>query len=413
MTWLFHFPFELPRGQTAADVLLDRVASSGTVASVRLAIALAELGQQCVVLDSGAAVSAASGGRDARPPLHAGGVAIEAVSDVAGRFQREGRDAVLVLPPASAMNVLPSLSTARGTVVFWLHNNLAIDLLDRAFAIGLDRAVCVSDPAAATYDAYPWWRRIEAIPYSLRGELPSANPAPEGRRVAFIGATSESKGFHHLLAAWPFVLERVPDAMLHVFGSAALHHPSATMGSSGVMTAEFEARHWRHAANVRFRGSLPRAELCCELQKTRVAVVNPNLTGSTETFCLSAVEAQACGVPVVGAAAQGLLATIADGRSGLLIRSQSPRELADAIVRLLLDDELQRRLAAGAIAHAAQFRSPELEAKRWLAMAERIRSGAPAARSRSISGRLLGTLGIGRAKLALKRRLRPHPDLHD
>jgi len=401
MTWLFHFPFELPRGQTAADVLLDRVPSSGTVASVRLSLALAELGRKCVVLDSTVGAQSSV----------AGGVAIEAVSEVGARFRREGPDAILVLPPASAMSVLRSSSGARGAVIFWLHNNLAADLLDRAFALGLTRAVCVSDPAAATYDAYPWWGRIEAIPYSLRGELPFAANAPEGRRVAFIGATTESKGFHHLLAAWPFVLERVPGATLDVFGSAALHHPSAAMGSSGVMTAEFEARHWRRAVNVRFHGSLPRAELCRELQRIRVAVVNPNLTGSTETFCLSAVEAQACGVPVIGAAAQGLLATIADGRSGLLIHSQEPRDLADAIVRLLLDDALQRDLAAGAIAHAAQFRSPRLEAERWLAMAERIRSGAPAARPRSLSGSLMGTFGIGRAKLALKRRLRPHSEL--
>jgi glycosyltransferase involved in cell wall biosynthesis len=134
------------------------------------------------------------------------------------------------------------------------------------------------------------------------------------------------------------------------------------------MTLEFEARYWRQPPNVYFRGSLPRAGLCGELQHARAAVVNPNVTGSTETFCLSAVEAQACGVPVIGAAAEGLLETIADGRSGLLVRSQSPRELSDAIVRLLLDDDLQRRLADGAILHASLFRSSRAEAERWLAM---------------------------------------------
>jgi len=178
-----------------------------------------------------------------------------------------------------------------------------------------------------------------------------------------------------------------------------------------VMTAEFEARYWRPLANVRFRGSLPRQELCRELQATRVAVVNPNLTGSTETFCLSAVESQACGVPVVGAAAQGLLETVADGRSGLLIRDQSPQHLADAIVRVLEDDALRESLSRGAAAHAATFRSADVEAERWMAMADRLRSGLPAARRRSLSGSLRGMTGLGRAKLALKRRLRPHDDL--
>jgi glycosyltransferase involved in cell wall biosynthesis len=401
MRWLFHFPFELPRGQTAADVLLDRIPSSGSIVSIRLAVALAELGEQCIVLDSPSVAQSSN----------IAGVEVEPVSDVAARFMHEGHDAVLVVPPASAMPILRSLRDLRRGVIFWLHNNLAIDLLDYAFTIGLDRAVCVSHPAAATYDIYPWWRRVEAIPYSLRGNFPFTVNVPEGKRVAFIGATTESKGFHHLLAAWPFVIERLPDATLDVFGSAALHNPSAALGRSGVMTSEFEARYWRQPANVHFRGSLPRAKLCRELQRSRVAVVNPNLTGSTETFCLSAVEAEACGLPVIGAAAQGLLETIADGYSGLLLRSQSPRELADAIVRILLDDDLQRRLANGAIEHASLFRSSRLEAERWLAMAERSLSRAPPARSRSGSGRLLGALGFGRAKVMMKRHLRPHPNL--
>jgi glycosyltransferase involved in cell wall biosynthesis len=401
MKWFFHFPFELPRGQSVADVLRDSVASSGTVASTRLAIALARLGCECAVLDS--TPNARNDAVD--------GVAVEAVQDVAARFGSEGAGALLVLPPSSSMTVLRSFRRREGAVVFWLHNNLAIDLLDQAFRDGLDRAVCVSHPAAATYDRYPWWDRVEAIPYALRGDFPFTANAPEGKRVAFIGALSKAKGFHHLLAAWPLVLARVPDAILDVFGSAALHHPSAEMGSSGVMTPEFEAQYWRPLANVHFRGSLPRRELCRELRATRVAVVNPNLTGSTETFCLSAVEAQACGVPVVGAAAQGLIETIADGRSGLLIRHQSAQELADAIVRLLQDDALRWALSRGAVAHAGTFRSTEEEAKRWMTMADRLRSGRPAARRRSSRGTLLGMMGLGRAKLALKRRLRPHEDL--
>jgi glycosyltransferase involved in cell wall biosynthesis len=401
MRWFFHFPFDLPPGQSVADVLLDRVPTSGTVTSVQLTLALAKLGNECVILDS----------RAGAEPDVIEGVTIEAVADVAARFREAGREAILVVPPASAMAVLRSLPGNRGAVVFWLHNNLAIDLIDEAFAIGLDRAVGVSGPAAARLDAYPWWWRIEAIPHSMRRGLPPAPRPPEGKHVAFVGALTESKGFHHVLAAWPLVLERVPEAMLDVFGSSAIHTPSAKTGSSGVMTADFEERYWRQLPNVRFHGSLPRPQLCRELQRTRVAVVNPNLSGSMETFCLAAVEAQACGVPVIGAARQGLLETIADGRSGLLIRSQSPRVLADAIVRLLLDDALRDRLAAGAIAHAEQFRSPRVEAERWMAMADRIRRGAPAARSRSARGRLLGMVGFGRAKLALKRRLRPHPDL--
>jgi glycosyltransferase involved in cell wall biosynthesis len=409
MKFLFHFPFELPAGATVEDILLGRVASSGTVASVRLSLALVELGHECAILTAGQSNGSA------------GGVAIESATDLAGRLAAAGSEPVLILPPASAMAALRTLrNRTSGFVVFWLHNNLSIDLLDEAFAIGLDRAICPSGPAAATYDAYPWWWRVEAIPYAFRDEFPEAAPSPERGRVAFIGATSEAKGFHHLLAAWPLVLDQFPDAVLDVFGSVALHHPSASTGTTGVMTSNFEERYWRPfaarsgergVASVRLRGSINRRELISELQHTRVVVVNPNLTGSTETFCLSALEAQACGVPVVGAAADGLLETIADRRSGLLIHSQAPRELADTIVRLLHDDALQQKLSTGARQHALQYRSARNEAERWVAMVERMRSGDPAARRRSRSGRIKGITGFGRAKLALKRRISPHADL--
>jgi glycosyltransferase involved in cell wall biosynthesis len=409
MKFLFHFPFELPAGATAEDILLGRIASSGTVASVRLSLALVELGHECAILTAD--------NRSGR----AGGVTIEPDEDLSRQLATAGSEAVLVLPPASAMSALQTVrDRTSGSVVFWLHNNLSIDLLDEAFAIGLDRAICPSRPAAATYDAYPWWWRVEAIPYAFREAFPEAVQTPDRGRVAFIGATSEAKGFHHLLAAWPLVLARVPDAVLDVFGSVALHHPSARTGKTGVMTSDFEERYWRPftaragengVASVRLRGSINRRELIGEIQRTRVVVVNPNLTGSTETFCLSALEAQACGVPVVGAAADGLLETIAEDRSGLLIHSQAPRELAEAIVRLLQNDELWTKLSTGARQHALQYSSPRLEAERWVAMVKRMREGEAAARRRSRSGIVKGITGFGRAKLALKRRISPHADL--
>src|SRR5262249_33183735 len=121
---------------------------------------------------------------------------------------------------------------------------------------------------------------------------------------------------------------------------------------------------------------------------------------------LSAVEAQACGVPVVGAAADGLLETVADGESGLLIHSQSPRRLADAIVQLMRNDELWQGLSRRARHHALRYRSPAVEAMRWIAMVNRMRTGMPADRSRSRSGMLKAVVGFGHAKLVAKRFLR-------
>ncbi len=75
----------------------------------------------------------------------------------------------------------------------------------------------------------------------------------------------------------------------------------------------------------------------------------------SESFGLVALEAQACGTPVVAAAVGGLPVAVADGRSGLLVGDHAPSSWADALERAALDRELRGRLAAGAVEHATLF----------------------------------------------------------
>jgi len=75
----------------------------------------------------------------------------------------------------------------------------------------------------------------------------------------------------------------------------------------------------------------------------------------SESFGLVAVEAQACGTPVVASAVGGLRTAVSDGRSGLLVRGHHPGDFADAIARLIADPGLRAHLAAGARDHASSF----------------------------------------------------------
>jgi D-inositol-3-phosphate glycosyltransferase len=74
-----------------------------------------------------------------------------------------------------------------------------------------------------------------------------------------------------------------------------------------------------------------------------------------ESFGLVALEAQACGTPVVASAVGGLRTAVADGVSGLLVSGHRPHDYARAVHRLLSAPRLAGRLAAGAVEHAGRF----------------------------------------------------------
>ncbi|MEV6344536.1 D-inositol-3-phosphate glycosyltransferase [Actinoplanes sp. NPDC051851] len=74
-----------------------------------------------------------------------------------------------------------------------------------------------------------------------------------------------------------------------------------------------------------------------------------------ESFGLVALEAQACGTPVVAAAVGGLVTAVRDGDSGVLVDGHDPADWARVLDRLFAAPAYRHRLAAGAVAHASQF----------------------------------------------------------
>ena len=79
------------------------------------------------------------------------------------------------------------------------------------------------------------------------------------------------------------------------------------------------------------------------------------LTSRRESFSLVAIEAAACGVPVIAPRVGGLPEVVVDGRTGLLYDAADPAQPAAALRRLLGDGPLRAAMGAAAARHARRF----------------------------------------------------------
>jgi D-inositol-3-phosphate glycosyltransferase len=102
---------------------------------------------------------------------------------------------------------------------------------------------------------------------------------------------------------------------------------------------------------VRFLPPQPRDRLA-DVYRAADLVAVPS---HNESFGLVALEAQACGTPVVAAAVGGLVTAVRDGISGVLVDGHHPEDWAAAIRALLLSPGRRDELSRGAVAHARNF----------------------------------------------------------
>jgi glycosyltransferase involved in cell wall biosynthesis len=195
---------------------------------------------------------------------------------------------------------------------------------------------------------------------------------PRSRRplVLVLSRLVERKGIGNVIEA----IAKVPDARLVIAGG-----PPAALVDDDPEAARFAALAERLGARDRVElvGGVAREHVPALLRSADVVVCCPWY----EPFGIVAVEAMACGVPVVASKVGGLGETVIDGVTGFHVPPRAPDLISGAIDRLVHDEPLRRGMGLAGTWRARRYGWPRIARETYDVLARLVRDargGAPA-----------------------------------
>jgi D-inositol-3-phosphate glycosyltransferase len=182
---------------------------------------------------------------------------------------------------------------------------------------------------------------VDSVTFSPEG--PSAERDPERTRILSVGRLVERKGFGDVIQAMRYV----PDAEVVVVGGPS---PEQLTTDPGARSLRALAERFQVADRFKLVGAVPFRDMPSWYRSADLLVAAP----WQEQFEASALEAMACGVPVVGTSVGGLTETVVDGLTGDLVPARDPSALGGALRRLVNDKVRRFAYATAALDRARQ-----------------------------------------------------------
>jgi phosphatidylinositol alpha-mannosyltransferase len=253
--------------------------------------------------------------------------------------------------PVPVMALTHSRSVNVGTFHAYRDRHLIYEYGRRIFQPffdKLDGKIAVSEAAKDTVARY-FGGEYVIIPNGIDAERFGSDQVrpldkyADGRPIIlFVGRLEPRKGFRYLLRAFPHVKEQFPQARLVVVGA----YDKEEMADHVLYARE------QHLTGVKFVGRVSDEELP---RYYRSCTVFCAPSTGFESFGIVLLEAMATGKPTVATNIPGYRDLLEDGQEGFLAEPKDERSLADALIRILSDPQLQRSMGDRGRVKAQQY----------------------------------------------------------
>jgi glycosyltransferase involved in cell wall biosynthesis len=180
------------------------------------------------------------------------------------------------------------------------------------------------------------FRRIFVVPEGLNFKpLDSVTEKLEKPIIVYAGRLKHAKRPDHAINAFKIIKAKIPEAELWILGTGPFKKDLEKMACQ----------------DIKFFGRVPNSERRDLIRKAGV-LVNPSVR---EGWGLNVIEAAALGVPCVAYDVAGLQDSIKNEVTGLLVKNGNVRALAEAMIRVLKDADLESKLRENALKYAKEF----------------------------------------------------------
>lgn len=242
-------------------------------------------------------------------------------------------------------------------VLTWIYNRIFLK-----FILKVSKVIIITQSNYINFSKFliKFKSKIKIIPCGVDIEkIHSLNLQKKDniKRIFFLSVLDEYhryKGLDYLLKSFVNVLKEINDVVL-------------VIGGEGALRKEYEkmAEDFGISKYVNFVGRIPRTEINRYFNECDVFVL-PSISSEQEGFGIVALEAMACGKPVIATNIVGTSSQIERHQAGIVITPRNEEELRRALVKILENEKLMLEMGSAGLKLVEQNYSWQKVAKQIL-----------------------------------------------